>query len=368
MNWSTSKRQERVAVKNAMPLTRYEQLLTSISVEAHLLAECLAMAKHAFSSGLKVPGSLAEQLEYIAAQELGESTVPRDPDDTVPPPVAAPAGSQQVRGDNAKALAVMHGQLSDIIAPATPRTVLLLAQDAAHAGLWGFLGPVRLVRGMAMMAIFCLLAFVALSLSSEVNTESMAKGVFKTEGLEALFNLLFLLTAAGLGGCFAGLFQASRYIAEGTFDPKYESSYWIRFILGLMAGIMLAELIPILGAGDTGSAANTANSSPAFLARPTLAMLGGFSAAVVYRILTRLIEAVESLVRGDTRGIVAAREQTVQARVAEQAAQTRLSLAADLTRLQQQVAANAAPQALQQELDRLLGKLVPAAEEREAGR
>jgi hypothetical protein len=37
---------------------------------------------------------------------------------------------------------------------------------------------------------------------------------------------------AGLGACFAALFLANRYIAEGTFDPKYESSYWIRFILG----------------------------------------------------------------------------------------------------------------------------------------
>jgi hypothetical protein len=48
----------------------YETLLTSISLEHHILAECLAMAKYAFSSGLKVPGWLTERLETIALQEL----------------------------------------------------------------------------------------------------------------------------------------------------------------------------------------------------------------------------------------------------------------------------------------------------------
>jgi hypothetical protein len=47
-----------------------------------------------------------------------------------------------------------------------------------------------------------------------------------------------------------------------------------------------AALIPM---GDAGE-----------LSKPLLALLGGFSASVLYRILERLVQTVESLVRGET--------------------------------------------------------------------
>ena len=119
--------------------------------------------------------------------------------------------------------------------------------------------------------------------------------MFESNGIPLLLNLLFLLTAAGLGACFAALFQANRYIADCTFDTKFESSYWIRLILGLMAGLILSQMIPL-----------SEGSNAIAVTKPTLAMLGGFSAAVVYRIMHRLVEAVESLVKGETRDIAAA--------------------------------------------------------------
>ena len=88
----------------------------------------------------------------------------------------------------------------------------------------------------------------------------------------------------------SALFTAYRYISEGTYDPKYESTYWLRFILGLMAGLLLPALIPIGGqAGDS------------TLTKPLLALLGGFSAAMLYRVLERLVNTVESLVQADSR-------------------------------------------------------------------
>jgi uncharacterized protein YllA (UPF0747 family) len=94
-----------------------------------------------------------------------------------------------------------------------------------------------------------------------------------------------------------------------------------------------------------------------------LAMLGGFSAAVVYRMVNRLIEALESLASGETREINAVQEQAAQARLAAQSAQTRVQLAASLTKLQQQLGAHASPEVLQQELDRVMKNLVPFDEE-----
>ena len=306
----------------------YTTLLASISLEQHVLAECLAMAKYAFSSGLKVPGAVAERLELIAASKLVEEP--------------------NVRADAARELATIHGRLSEIISPAIPRTVLLLAMESATAGFWSALGPVRLVRGLVSVAIICLVAFVGLSLSSQVNIESISKSVFESHGFPLLLNLMFLLTAAGLGACFAALFQANRYIAECTFDTKYESSYWIRFILGLMAGLILSQMIPL-----------SEGSKSVAVTKPTLAMLGGFSAAVVYRIMHRLIESIESLVKGETRDLAAAEAQASKARLAAQLVQSRMQLAASLTTLQQQLGAKASPEAIQQELDRILGNLVP---------
>ena len=335
----------------------HETTLLAGTLERQILDECLAMAKYAFSSGLRVPGSLAEDLQAIAAKESGDGgTLPREPESASAPlqQTRRASAAQDERINGAKNLALIHGRLSEIIAPATPRTVLLLARESARAGFWSFLGPVRLVRGMAGVAIVCLLAFIGLSLSPEVSTESIGKSVFESDGYVLLLNVTFLMTAAGLGACFSSLFQANRFVAQGTFDPKYESSYWIRFILGLMAGLILSQMVPI----------SDSHSSTVVVTRPVLAMLGGFSAAVVYRLLNRLIEALDSLATGGARDVSpAAQEQATQARLAAQSAQTRVQLAGSLTRLQQQLGANANPEVLQQELDRILKNLVPSDEE-----
>ena len=149
-------------------------------------------------------------------------------------------------------------------------------------------GTRALGAGVVLMALMCLASFVALATSADVNTVSVSKNILEIHGFPLLLNLLFLLTAAALGACFAALFQANRFIAEGTFDPKYESSYWIRVILGLIAGLLLSHMVPL----------TNDDISKLSVTKPMLALLGGFSAAMVYRIISRLIEAVESLVRG----------------------------------------------------------------------
>src|SRR5262245_23766312 len=57
--------------------------------------------------------------------------------------------------------------------------------------------------------------------------------------------------------------------------PHLQHLYWIRFALGLLAGVLLAELVPT----------DTSHSVYHGVAKPTLALLGGFSASVVYRLL-----------------------------------------------------------------------------------
>jgi hypothetical protein len=175
-----------------------------------------------------------------------------------------------------------------------------------------------------------------------------------------VLNLSFLLAAAGLGACFAGLFQANRYIANSTFDPKYESSYWIRIVLGLMAGMILSELIPldIFGGGGAENSGSGVTTSTQALGKPVLALLGGFSAAAVYRIIARIIDALESLVWGDGKETTAAQEQAARAQFESQLTQNRLSLASNLTKIQQKLGSGASPEELKQELDKIMNNLI----------
>ena len=71
------------------------------------------------------------------------------------------------------------------------------------------------------------------------------------------------------------------------------------------------------------------------------ALLSGFSAAAVYRIIARMVETLESLVRGDTREATAAHEQVAKAQFESQLTENRLSLASNLTRLRQRIGADA---------------------------
>jgi hypothetical protein len=161
---------------------------------ASLLSPCW------LGEGVMVTCAIAARphLEWLAPARLGQS----DP------------------ANHLKELTLIHGILSDIIVAASPHRVLLLASGSARGGFWRSLGPIRLIRGMVIVAVICLAAFIALSLTPEVSIESISKNVFEADSYPLLLNLLFLLTAAGLGACFAALFQANRYIAGGPSIPS----------------------------------------------------------------------------------------------------------------------------------------------------
>lgn len=297
-----------------------------------MLAEAEAMAKYALASGLKVPPSVI----YAAAHPVSRATPgdgPSSPEQTA---------DVEYSEDTVKRMTAVHQHLSQVIAPATPRTILLLSQEKKNARL-PFLGPVRLVRQMMVVAIVALATFVITALSPDVNDSS--GDIFTSSGLALLINELFLLSAAAVGAAFTALFRANRYVANGTYDPKYESSYWVRFILGLIAGIVLPALIPIEG----GQA----------LTRPLLALLGGFSASVVYRILSRLVDTLESLVQGDAGDRVAAREQAMKAQIAEQRLQDQLRLAGALMKLRDQLAKGSGAAELEASVISLIDDLTP---------
>ena len=286
-----------------------------------------AMLRYALASGIAVPAAIFEVVER-AERRRAQGDV-------------AAAGADEMRR-----LVRAHTELVRLVAPATPRTILLLSEG--RRSRLAMLGPVRLVRQMLVVVLVLLAAFVLLSTTSYVNTTS--GDILTSTGLSLFVNELFFLAAGGLGAAFSALFTAYRYIADGTYDPKFESTYWLRFILGLMAGLLLPALIP-LGEGSDSEA----------LTRPLLALLGGFSASVLYRILERLVGAVESLVRADSRELRVARRDADIARAAEKSSLDRIGLVGELRRLEMQARAGNEPQALADELGRVVGTLLPGA-------
>lgn len=299
------------------------------------ILECEAMAKYAFASGLKLPGSLLQQIRDLEVSF----------NDTMPN--TSPLMMHQ--------LGSCHARLSRLIAPATPRTILLLDGQTVQTGYLRYLGPVPLIRQMMVAALIALVALICLTLSPEVNGSKVNSDILQGSGFPLLLNELFLLSAAALGASFHALFIANRYIQDGTFDPKYNISYWIRFVLGLIAGFILATLIDI---DAVEKVSNSAPDSTTTFARPLLAMLGGFSAAVVYRILSRLAETVESLFRGDMREQLKAAGEAENSRIQAESQQDRNRLAYRLMTLHKKLSDGTTEDSIQQEFDALLRELV----------
>jgi len=297
--------------------------------------ECEAMAKYAMASGLKISGSLLQRLKTL---EVSVNNSDSDSD-----------------GMMMRRLGDCHNQLSQLVAPATPRAILLLEGGARPKGSLSFLGPLPLTRHMMIAALLSLVTLICLTLFPEVNGSHINSDILLGSGMPLLLNELFLLSAAALGASFSALFIANRYIQEGTFDPKYNISYWIRFVLGLIAGFILATLIDINAL--TAAGANTANATTPF-ARPLLAMLGGFSASVVYRILNRLAESVESLFRGDLRDQVKAKTDAERSQLMSKSEQEKSRLAYRLMAVQKKVSSEGTPADIQKELDSIMRELI----------
>lgn len=196
-------------------------------------------------------------------------------------------------------LITIYNHLSKAISPAKPKSIFLIEEQSKKNHFWQFLGPIPLVQKMVILSSILLIKFIVLSLSPDINQQTIQLGIFNSSGRVLLLNLLFILSSAGIGTTFSSLFKIQSFISNGTYDSKYESSYWINFILGLFAGIILAEMIPV----ETGDAK---------LIKPLLALLGGFSASLVYRILNRLVEAVESIFKGDPTKLMEAEKRNLR--------------------------------------------------------
>jgi hypothetical protein len=294
-----------------------------------LVREACSMVRHLVTNGTRVPPHLVNSTDqFEAALHAGK-------------PV------------NMVALASAHERLARLVAPAKPGTLYLLDYSFHQAGRWSSLGPVRLVRDLVKVALVCVAIFILLSVMALTDAQPNIQLV-KFEVLRVIMERVFWLSAAGIGASFAMLFQLNDQIVSRTYDPDETASYWVKFFLGLVAGFILVALVPIDPTADTGAEA---------LGPPTIALLGGFSASAVYRILTRMVEALESIFSGGAREQAAVAEKAASARANEESVQGRMAVAGQLVDIQQRLAAGVPGGEAAAQLRKVVAGLLPTGDE-----
>jgi hypothetical protein len=121
------------------------------------------------------------------------------------------------------------------------------------------------------------------------------------------------VAAASLGASFYVLRKTEPFLINRSFDPKFNGVYILRFITGIVGGIILAAAIGPSLRGSLGSGTG-ANLTPG-----VLALLGGFSVEAVEEVLQRLVDVLLALVRGDGSAQAEDKAEASQAKKTSQA-------------------------------------------------
>jgi hypothetical protein len=309
----------------------------NLNLRNQIYIECRAMAEYALAKGKTVPAFAIKNIEAMedySSTEKGENDL------------------LSVRKDvDIAALLDTHELLVRLIEPATPQTVLILDREQENDSPLKFLGEISLIRQLMVAAILSLFIFVSLMATPYIDSMKLAEDVLAAEGADQLARLLFYISAAGLGASFAALYEANSYISKGTYDSSYQSSYWIRFSLGIIAGLLLAILI-------SEKAVEGGNILTPGTIRPLLAILGGFSADLLYTFLNRMEETFKSLFESSTQNILDAKSVEANAKLTTLEVESRMKLAQNLMQVQQQIGATSDPEEVKQQVSELLQNLM----------
>ena len=315
--------------------------------------ECEAMVQHAFSTGRVVPIEVMVRLDQAVSAADGLSVVAApDRRDDASIAEAAARGATTVEMSRFVSLAVAHAGLARAIAPATPEAVLLMADERERHPLSSALGPLPLVRQMLGLALLSLVILLAVSINAAVNTENMAKSLLELSGFPLLMVETFLVSAASLGACFANLHRINTFISEGTYDPRFQSTYWTRWVMGVISGVILSQLVYNSVLAHSG--ADTGAGAAGAIAQPILALVGGYSVDFVHGVLRRAINTVGNFFSVSTDG---AADNQQRPAIAEALAQERLATTSELAALQRALLENPDPEEMRKRLDGLIQRM-----------
>ncbi|MBT0770474.1 hypothetical protein KIH74_16135 [Kineosporia sp. J2-2] len=268
-----------------------------------------------------------------------------------------------------EALVRAHRELSRVVAPARPATLELLHDyregrrpprpggqiprqgrpaSSSRTPKKTVVPPagstVPLVRWLMTATVVFLVAFVLLAAVPEARRVSAGYTYREPDFAALLLRELFLLTAAALGAGLTAVYRAGREVARGSYDPEFDHTFLQRILLGMASGLVIAELIP-LGNGDDGLSG---------LARPAVALIGGFAADVVHGVLSRLMAALETLFNGGQVNHEEAQRELAEKRAEEVLAQADRATLNKLLEIRRIASSGAPTRAIIEEIDRVI--------------
>ena len=192
-----------------------------------------------------------------------------------------------IQNSNVDDLINAHNLLCKNVAPATPKSIVYAKKMYESGNKKSILGKLPLLRNLMILAIVFLIAFVVTGMSTEVNNDSLKNGIMESQGIPLLLNLSYLGAVAGLGVLFYLLKNVSTSLKMGTLVPEDAISYMSQILLGIMAGLIISEILsPYII--DPESKVSMFNKS-------VLALIGGFSSDAIFSILQGIINKVKGV-------------------------------------------------------------------------
>lgn len=205
----------------------------------------------------------------------------------------------------------VHGILSELIYPVTVRSII--ATDPNNK----FFTSIKYNWSISLIFFLTFTAGLLVLVDGACGCSYIATDSFK--------NVL----AAMAGAAFYSLFTAYSYIANRTFEPKYNNVYLARFVLGILSGSLLATIpLDVLG-----------SYSPT-----VLAVVGGYSAEAVNQILMRISEMLVTLVKGVPKDDISQQASTIRTEIKNEKLLQQQRMANELNNLLKNAITSNAPE------------------------
>jgi hypothetical protein len=287
-------------MKNQLPLKLAEPFLFRIYEDVS------EMAKFAVDDGKKLDETIMSKISPIVIKVTDlycEIVKIKDSDDN---------GNEQdlsklyknfceALKDDTTDLINIHKHLSEVVAPATPGTIKF-TKPTVNFPFTKAINTIPFIRNLMISCVFFLLLFILNLVIINMPPENIKCIDFFGSKVS---NIIQLLLASALGSYFYSIYTANKYFVNRTFDKKYVTFYNNRIIIGIISGFILAYLIK--GNIDGKESKELRNIFEQF-SPVLLALLGGFSADAVIRILNRIVAMLIALVQGETKDILQEKE------------------------------------------------------------
>lgn len=196
-----------------------------------------------------------------------------------------------IESKNVENLISAHNLLVKNVSPATPKSIEFTKQLRDNESGKSIFNRLPLVRNLIILSLFFLTMFILTGISPDVNNNSLDEGVLNNNGWSLLLNIGFLASISGLGVLFFLLKKVSDSIKDSTLVSEETISYVAQIILGIIAGILMSEIISFYSKDP--NSINLFNKS-------AMALIGGFSSDALFSILQSIIDRVKAIFIGSS--------------------------------------------------------------------